>query len=154
MDTTEELNGTYFYHGHANVTAQELFNLILIESFSERIGIEITAAALILSGQPWLPTRGKPIGTTPGTSVASKLSREIFRDMRFPGGRTFYMTTGKNLSTLRFTRTSKVGAFIGRSIPWLGYAELVVVLQLVAGDARRKYNIIARPKDRIVWTYF
>lgn len=154
MDTTEELGGTYFYHGHANVTAPELFNLILIESFAERTGIEVTAAALILSGQPWLPTRGKPAGTTKGTSVASKLSRAIFKDMRFPKGVSLYMPTGKNLATLGFAKTNRVGAFIGRSIPWLGYAQVVILLQLVASDTRKKYNLIARPKDRIAWTYF
>lgn len=150
MDTVEELNGTYFYHGHANVTAQELFNLIFIESFADRTGLEVTAAATVLAGQPLLSTRGKPAGTTKGTSVASKLSRAIFKDMRFPGGKNLYMPTSKNL----FAKTNRVGAFIGRSIPWLGYAEVVILLQLVTADTRRKYNLIAKPKDRIEWTYF
>lgn len=154
MDTTEELGGTYFYHGHANVTAPELFNLIMIESFADRTGIEVSSAALILSGQPWIPTRGKPAGTTAGTSVASKLSRAVFKDMRFPPGVSMYMPTGKNLKTLSFAKTNRVGAFIGRSIPWLGYAEIVILLQLVAADTRRKYNLIARPSDKIAWTSF
>nr|WP_226888921.1 hypothetical protein [Pectobacterium aquaticum] len=50
METTEELNSTYYYHGHGNLTAGELFNLIFLENFSSRTGLEITAAALILSG--------------------------------------------------------------------------------------------------------
>ncbi len=29
MDTTEERNNTYYYHGHGNLTAGELFNLIV-----------------------------------------------------------------------------------------------------------------------------
>lgn len=33
MDTTEELNGTYYYHGMDNVTAQELFWIIFVEEF-------------------------------------------------------------------------------------------------------------------------
>ncbi|CRY67045.1 putative phage membrane protein [Yersinia kristensenii] len=150
MDTIEELNGTYYYHGHTQLTPLELFNLIFLENFSERTGLEITSAAMILSGQPVLPTRGKPIGTTKGTSVASKLSRAMFKDMRFPNGVSLYMPTSKNL----FAKTNRVGAFIGRAIPWLGYVELVITLQLVAADTRTKYNLIARPKDRIAWTYF
>ncbi|WP_428943515.1 STM2901 family protein [Pantoea sp. FN060301] len=154
MDATEELNGTYFYHGHANLTPQELFNLILSENFANRTGLETTSAAMILAGQPWLPTRGKPVGATKGTSVASRLSRVILKDMRFPRGVSLYMPTGKNISTLKFTKTNRVAAFIGRSIPWLGYAEVVILLQLVAADTRRQYNLIARPKDRIAWASF
>lgn len=48
MDTTEELNGTYFYHGLDNVTAQELFWLIFLEAFAKHEGLAIEIAAMII----------------------------------------------------------------------------------------------------------
>ncbi|SUG64593.1 membrane protein [Salmonella enterica subsp. enterica] len=41
MDTTEELNGTYFYHGQSNLSAGELFDVIFIEQFCDELGIGI-----------------------------------------------------------------------------------------------------------------
>lgn len=35
MDTTEEINGSYYYHGHPNVTPGELYDLIFIEQRNE-----------------------------------------------------------------------------------------------------------------------
>lgn len=51
MDMAEESGGTYFYYGHVTLTWHELFNLIFLESFTDHLNLEITAAALILSGQ-------------------------------------------------------------------------------------------------------
>ncbi|VEA11017.1 membrane protein [Salmonella enterica subsp. enterica] len=60
MDTTEELNGTYFYHGQSNLPAGELFDVIFLEQFCDEPGIGIESGAAILAGQPWLKTRTKP----------------------------------------------------------------------------------------------
>ncbi|GLY60264.1 hypothetical protein H4F38_20765 [Pectobacterium brasiliense] len=156
MDTTEELNNTYYYHGHGNLTAGELFNLIFLENFSSRTGLEITAAALILSGQPYLKVSGKlsAATATPGTSVASRVSRALLRDLRFPYGLRPLTPMGKNLATLKMVPTNKIASFVGRYIPWIGYVQLIAIMQLVARDTRRQYNLIARPEDRIEWTYF
>ena len=51
-------------------------------------------------------------------------------------------------------QTNKVGAVVGRVVPFVGYAQAVIVFALVAKETRNKYNLIARPKDRIEWTYF
>lgn len=60
MDTTEELNGTYFYHGQSNLSAGELFDVIFIEQFCDELGIGIESGAAILAGQPWLkPERNR-----------------------------------------------------------------------------------------------
>lgn len=56
MDTTEELNGTYFYHGQSNLSAGELFDVIFLEQFCDELGIGIESGAAILAGQPWLKT--------------------------------------------------------------------------------------------------
>ena len=83
MDTTETLNGTYFYHGHANVTKEELFWLIFIESFADHSGMAVETAATIIAGQPILPKR-KVLGAKGNkTSIASKMARRIFNNARF-----------------------------------------------------------------------
>lgn len=84
MDTTEERNGTYFYRGHPNLSKIELLNVIFLEEFCKELGIDSVSGAAILSGQPWLGTRAKPQGATPGTSVVSKYARILMRDARMP----------------------------------------------------------------------
>lgn len=79
MDTTEELGGTYFYHGNANVTPQELFWLIFAEGLANHLGIEVETAAMILAGQPILPKRVVLGSKVKRNSIASKLARRILR---------------------------------------------------------------------------
>lgn len=155
MDTTEELNGTYFYHGHANVTPGELFDLIFLEQLADSLGVTTEAATLVLIGQPIIPVSGKLAAAenTPGTSIASVLSRRILKDTRFPFGIRPSAPMGK-FSKLKMVPTNKIATFIGRWIPFIGYAQLIIMLEVVAKNTRNKYNLIARPKDRIQWTYF
>lgn len=80
MDTTEELNGTYFYHGQSNLSAGELFDVIFLEQFCDEPGIGIESGAAILAGQPWLKTRTKPGEAIKGTSVISRYG-ECFYEM-------------------------------------------------------------------------
>lgn len=84
MDTTEELNGTYFYHGHANVTREELFWLIFAESLADHLGVSVETAATILAGQPILKKRVVLGSKVSRTSIASKLARRIFKTHIFP----------------------------------------------------------------------
>ena len=155
MDTTEELNGTYFYHGHANVTPGELFDLIFLEQLADSLGVTTEAATLVLIGQPIIPVSGKlaTAENTPGTSIASVLSRRVLKDVRFPFGIRPSAPMGK-FSKLKMVPTNKIATFIGRWIPFIGYAQLIIMLEVVAKNTRNKYNLIARPKDRIQWTYF
>jgi hypothetical protein len=155
MDTTEELNGTYFYHGHTNVTPIELFNLIFVEQLADALGITTEAATLVVIGQPVIPVSGKlsAATNTPGTSVASILSRRLLKDARFPNGLKFSAPMGKP-TKLKMVPTPKIATFIGRWIPFIGYAQLIIMIEVVAKRTRDKYNLIARPSDRIAWTYF
>ena len=150
MDTVEESGGTYFYHGNANVTPQELFLLIFVESLANHLGVTVETAATILAGQPLIPKR-KVLGASGSrTSVASKLARRILKGVRFPGGMRVETMIGMG----KTRQTNKVGAVVGRVVPFVGYAQAVIVFALVAKETRNKYNLIARPKDRIEWTYF
>lgn len=54
MDTTEELNGTYFYAGRQNLTATELFFMVFCESVATQFGIgaaDFGAIIAIVSGR-------------------------------------------------------------------------------------------------------
>ncbi|MRS88820.1 hypothetical protein GJV04_02045 [Enterobacteriaceae bacterium RIT714] len=149
MDTTEELNGTYFYRGHPDLSKAELLNVIFLEEFCTELGIDSVSGAVILSGQPWLGTRAKPKGATLGTSVVSKYARIIMRDARVPFGIQIPTPVG-----IRMQKTNKLAAVIARYVPWLGWASLSISLYRVSNRTQRKYNLIARPKDRIQWTSF
>ncbi|ATX98718.1 MULTISPECIES: STM2901 family protein [Citrobacter] len=149
MDTTEEANGTYWYHGHSNLSAGELLDLIFLEQFCDELGIGIESGAAILAGQPWLKTRQKPRDATKGTSVASKYARIILRDMRLPFGLRVKTPVGFTMK-----KTNKLAAVIGRYCPWLGWVALTNAIYQVSRRTQNKYNLIARPKDRIQWTSF
>lgn len=149
MDTTEELNGTYFYHGQSNLSAGELFDVIFLEQFCDELGIGIESGAAILAGRPWLKTRQKPRDAQVGTSVVSKYARILLRDARVPFGIRIPTPVG-----VRMQPTNKLAAVIARYVPWLGWIGLVNSIYQVSRKTQNKYNLIARPKDRIQWTYF
>ncbi len=149
MDTTEELNGTYFYHGHSKLSPGELFDLIFLEQFCDELGIGVESGAAILAGQPWLKTRQKPRDAQVGTSVVSKYARILLRDARVPFGIRIPTPVG-----VRIQPTTKLAAVIARYVPWLGWPGLVNSIYQVSRKTQNKYNLIARPKDRIQWTYF
>lgn len=77
MDTVEQLDGTYFYKGFANLSAHELLFWIMIDTVEEQLGVQdvLGVAALIL-GDNSIPLPGKPGTATPGTSHASLFFRK------------------------------------------------------------------------------
>lgn len=115
MDTTEELNGTYFYHGQSNLSAGELFDVIFLEQFCDEPGIGIESGAAILAGQPWLKTRTKPGEAIKGTSVISRYGRMLLRNARTPFGIRIPTPVG-----IRMRKTNNLAAVIARYVPWLG----------------------------------
>jgi hypothetical protein len=71
------MNNTYDFGTHRDLTPMELFFLVFIDETCRELGVDDVAAVVaIVTGQNWMPTRAKPFGTTPGTSVASILSRK------------------------------------------------------------------------------
>ena len=98
----------YSYNTLANLSREELFLWIAIDQTMEQLGgSDIAAAAAVLSGQPFLPTRGKFGGATKGTSVASVVSRNLLRQkMPF----ALPTITGASLITLKLTFTKSLGA--------------------------------------------
>lgn len=149
MDTTEEQNGTYFYHGQVNLTAGELFDVIFLEQFCDELGIGITSGATILAGQPWLETRTKPGTAIKGTSIISKYARMLLKNTKVPFGLRIKTSVG-----IRMRTTNSLAAVIARYVPWLGWFELTNSLYQVSRKTQNKFNLIARPEDRIQWTSF
>ncbi len=149
MDTTEEQNGTYFYHGQVNLTAGELFDVIFLEQFCDELGIGITSGATILAGQPWLETRTKPGTAIKGTSIISKYARMLLKNTKVPFGLRIKTPVG-----IRMRTTNSLAAVIARYVPWLGSFELINSLYQVSRKTQNKFNLIARPEDRIQWTSF
>lgn len=78
MDTTEELNGTYFYAGHSNLTTGELLFMVFCEQVASQLGVDdFVAIVAVLSGQNILSTRTKPRDAIEGTSLASRTARKL-----------------------------------------------------------------------------
>lgn len=153
MDTTETLNGTYFYGGLSNLTPQQLWWAITIAVVSNHLAISAADAALVISGQPVLKTRVKPGKTTAGTSVASKYISN-WLNYKLPQGMRLPTLTGKNINTLRLSSTNNLGRFVGRNVPWLGWVMTFTTVYNIQRDIKDTFNRIADPKDRIQWTYF
>lgn len=153
MDTTETLNGTYFYGGLSNLTPQQLWWAITIAVVSDHLGISAVDAALVISGQPILPTRSKPRGTTPGTSIASKYISNWLNYRLSPGIRLPTLT-GKTINSLQLSSTNNLGRFVGRNVPWLGWVMTFTTIYDIQRDIKDTFNRVAVPKDRIQWTYF
>ncbi|QGY30068.1 STM2901 family protein [Pantoea cypripedii] len=146
MDTTEQLNGTYFYKGLTNLTAGELFFFVFLEEAQKQLGAgDVVALALIILGQPTQSTRGKPAGATPGTSILSENLRRWlkFRVNRWP------TLTNESIRHLRFSYVTNLGAFAGRWIPVLGIAFMMNDVARIGFNTLNTYNQIAREGDRL-----
>ena len=50
MDAVEEINGTYFNHGHTNVVPGEWFDQSVIEQLADALGMTAEAVSMILIG--------------------------------------------------------------------------------------------------------
>lgn len=151
MDTTEELNGTYFYAGRPNLTASELLFMIFCDQVAEQLGVDdFGAIVAIVSGLNISPTRQKPRNAVKGTSLASRSARKIFGDARFPFGlRLPSLVGGYPPSTLKLRMVSRIGAFAGRAIPVVGWVILAWDVSEISYRTTVRYNSIARGSDKL-----
>jgi len=147
MDTTEELNGTYFYKGMTNLSAGELFFWIFVEKIDEQYGIhDLVAVSSIILGLPLLKTRTKPGAATKGTSIASKMSRrylDIHLPFRLP------TITNKSIQLLKPMYVNNLGAFVGRTVPVVGWVLLANDFSQITYKTVVTYNRIARGDDKV-----
>ncbi|AVE40246.1 cytoplasmic protein [Klebsiella aerogenes] len=153
VDTVEQISG-YFYKGYWNLNPEELFLLILIDAMSQHLEIEATAATAILTGQPWIPTRTKPGTAIKGTSIASIMSRKLLSNVRLPVGISLITPMGKSLKDFHWSKTNKLGAVIGRYIPWIGWAMAFYYARAILIDTGETFNKMVKPEHKVAWTYF
>lgn len=150
MDTTEALNGTYFYNGLSNLTSYELFFWILIEETGKQLGTDdIFGVASIILGDNSIDVPGKPITATRGTSPASLFFR---KHLSYKFKKNILPSITKKSFTLRGVRikwTNNLGAFVGRSVPVVGWVILVTDITMITHRTLHRYNLLVRPEDRV-----
>ncbi|WP_411749769.1 STM2901 family protein [Serratia marcescens] len=152
MDTVEELGGTYFYNGLINLTAHELLLAVFVQKTLEQLGQHDTfAATAILLGRRDQLTRSKPSGAISGTSRASKMARNVFKNSQFPFGMKMPSIVGSplNLKTFKIRMVANIGTFAGRAIPVIGWIILAADVSIITINAMSAYNKIARIEDRL-----
>lgn len=137
----------YSYNTLTNLSREELFFWIAVDQTLEQLGgADIAAAAAVLSGQPFLPTRGKFAGATKGTSVASVVSRHLLKQ-QLPFA--LPTLTGASLSTLKITFTKSLGAFVGRLVPGVGWSILAYDVVQIIRKTLFQYNTRVRKEDQL-----
>ncbi|HXR00754.1 MAG TPA: hypothetical protein VN798_10220 [Pseudomonas sp.] len=111
----------------------------------EEFGIDdIVAAVAVVSGANIVPTRTKPGGAIPRTSIASLLARRLTRKRHLP----FRVPTLIGFFPPNIRMTGKVGAVFGRAIPVFGWAYTAYELTAVAIKTVQKYNAVVDPEDQ------
>lgn len=152
MDTTEQLNGTYFYGGLSNLSAGELFFWIMVDVTAEHFtGAtaatgNVMAAAAIYAGRNNVAVSGKLANATPGTSWASVQSRRLLQKYRLP----FPLPTiVGNPFKMKIIMTKKLGTFVGRTVPVIGWAIVASDVAVISWKSVNRYNAIARAEDKI-----
>ncbi|CAI0742342.1 STM2901 family protein [Serratia ficaria] len=151
MDTVEELGGTYFYAGRYNLSASELFFMVFCEETANQLGIDDFAAIIaIYSGRNISKTRAKPAGAIKDTSYASRGARKVFGQAKFPwGAKLPSVIGGYPPSTMKFRMTAKIGTFVGRAVPVVGWIILAKDVTEISFKTVTKYNSIARGGDKL-----
>jgi hypothetical protein len=138
---------TYTYSTLTNLTREELFLWIAVDQTLEQLGgVDAAAAIAVLSGQPFLLTRGKFAGATKGTSVASVVSRHLIKH-QLPFA--LPTLTGATLSTLKITFTKSLGAFVGRLVPGVGWTILAYDVVQIIRNTVFQYNLRSRQEDKL-----
>ena len=110
---------------------------------------DIVAIAAIYSGQNVIDVSGKLNGAWKGTSYASVYSCKLLRDYRLPFRLPTWIQNPKNPFEIKRLMTRKLGTFVGRTIPVLGWAILAADVAEISWKSVVKYNRIANKDDKI-----
>ena len=138
----------YRYGDLQNLTKEELFACIFVETVCEQLGIDDAIAVFaIIYGRPDLTTRGKLGGAIKGTSRISRVAR-AFLDYRIAGIR-YPSIIGTNIFELRIRWTSSLGAFVGRSVPIAGWTLTTYDLVTIGVKSITRYNQRVKSEDQI-----
>ncbi|WP_433692692.1 STM2901 family protein [Herbaspirillum seropedicae] len=142
------MDNTYSFGIHANLSPNELLFYIFIDETCKEFGADdVSAAAAVLAGQNWIPTRAKPMGATKGTSVASIMGR---RYLNYDLKRKILPTvTNESLKSLRILMTKNIGKFVGRAVPVVGWVVLAYNAASISRRSIANYNHRVKPEDRV-----
>ncbi|MDX1908906.1 MAG: RHS repeat-associated core domain-containing protein, partial [Bacteroidia bacterium] len=114
------------YNGVIYNTEEDLYFGILGDKAMEQFGIkDIAEWTMILAGQPWIPTRGKFAGTTPGTSLASMYISKIPWTSPVPLPTVTGIPKFVGGKGVIVGSTKMVGRWVGRAIPIAGWGMLI-----------------------------
>lgn len=149
MDTTEQLDGQYFFDG-MSVDKNELLLWLILDEFRKQFSdiTDVLAVASMLASLPVIPVRGKldVIMATKGTSPLSLAARTLIRQRFKQARRT--ITWAKMLRG-QWAYTSSIGAYIGRWLPWIGAVLTVYDLGMITRNVIHRYELIVATKDRL-----
>lgn len=141
---------TYKFQGKEDLTASELLFWVFVDQASEHFGTdEVAAIVMVVSGRNNIPTRQKPRGAIDRTSIASLASRKALRGKRIPGDIKLPTLVGTNVFDLRIRMVRNLGAFVGRTIPVVGWLLLAADVGTISYKSIRRYNQIAIGDDKI-----
>jgi len=153
MDTTEQLNGTYFYGGLSNLSAGELFFWIMVDVTAEHFtgAKDVIAGAAVYAGSNQITVKGKPGDATPGTSYASQYSRRLLKNIHLPFRLPTFVHSPVpgNQLRIKMLMTHKLATFTGRAIPVVGWVVLAADVAQISYEATVRYNRIASKEDRL-----
>lgn len=94
-----------------------------------------------------MPTRAKPFGTTPGTSVASILSRKYLDyDLK---KKILPTLTNASVKRLRFILVRNIAVFVGRAVPVVGWVIAAKDVTMISIRSVSRYNALVRPEDKV-----
>lgn len=137
----------YSYGSLKDLTPIELYLCLLTEEATKQLGVQdVVALMSLILGYPFLSVRTKFRGATPGVSVASLICRELL-DIRLKKA-CLPAITG-TLSNLKISWTNNVGAFVGRTIPEVGWVIGIYDVVVISTKATLRYNVIVKPEDRL-----
>ncbi|MGC2947901.1 STM2901 family protein [Burkholderia ambifaria] len=141
------MNNTYDFGTHRDLTPMELFFLVFIDETCRELGVDDVAAVVaIVTGQNWMPTRAKPFGTTPGTSVASILSRKYLDyDLK---KKILPTLTNASVKRLKFILVRNIGVFVGRAVPVVGWVIAANNATTISIRSVSRYNALVKPEDK------
>ncbi|MDN7429532.1 STM2901 family protein [Burkholderia sp. AU45388] len=142
------MNNTYAFGTHRDRTPMELFFLVFIDETCKELGVDDVAAVVaIVAGQNWMPTRAKPFGTTPGTSVASILSRKYLDyDLK---KKILPTLTNASVKRLKFILVRNIGIFVGRAVPVVGWVIAAKDVTMISIRSVSRYNALVKPEDKV-----
>lgn len=99
-----------------------------------------------LQANPLFQPAPKWGGATKGTSIASVTSRQILNydlKVRLP------MLTGSSIKTLRIALTRNLGAFVGRTIPFVGWIIVANDVIRITWNTVTTYHAMVSREDRL-----